>query len=146
MLETILSHIHNWFPAGGYPLSATARGYGRHEIKNGELIDTRLRPGQYYRIRGSVFNDGLHQHPDSELIDEAFDGEVWALAVPRAVVDLAHTIAVWREKNPETDKVSESFGGYSYTRGSSGTAGGAVSGWQSVFASSLNPWRRPYDD
>lgn len=146
MLETILAHIHNWFPVGGYPLGDTARGYGRHEIRGGELIDDRLRPGQYYRIRGSVFNDGLHQHPASDLTDEVFTGEVWALAVPPALAALAERIAAWQEKNPETDKVSESFGGYSYTRGSAGTSGGAVSGWHGVFAASLNPWRRPYDD
>lgn len=147
MLETILTHIHNWFPLGGYPLEQAVRGAGAHKIVSGALTDDRLRPGQYYRIRGSVFNDGLHQYGDGKMLtDEAFDGEVWALAIPKAVIDLAGEIEAWSDKNPETDKVSESFGGYSYTRGSSGSAGGAVSGWQGVFASRLNAYRRPYDD
>ena len=159
MLETILTHLHNWFPVNG------GKHSGTFEIVSGALAASFLQPGQYYRIRGSVFNDGLHQYVTAtgadtsgsdelfgdgsgtaaeSLHDETFTGEVWALAVPAAVVALADEIAAWREKNPETDKTSESFGGYSYTRGSSSENVGG--GWQSVFAGRLNPYRRPYDD
>lgn len=147
MLETILMHIHNWFPSGGYPLKQDTRNKGTHEIVAGDLKGSRLKPGQYYRIRGSVFNDGLHQYPAGDLIDETFDGEVWALAIPKAVISLSEEVEAWREKNPETDKTSESFGGYSYTRSGGGAIGSsALSGWQGVFASRLNAYRRPYDD
>lgn len=143
MLETVLTTMHNWFPAKG------GRHAGTFSIVSGMLfLDFSLLPGQYYRIRGSVFNDGLHQVHDGDLLtDETFTGEVWALAIPRDVIELANEISAWREKNPETDKVSESFGGYSYTRGVGGTSGSsALSGWQGVFASRLNAYRRPYDD
>lgn len=141
MLETILAHICNWFPA------RDGKHAGKFTVSGGRLDVDFLALGQYYRIRGSVFSDGLHQWGDGDgLMDEIFDGEVWALAIPRAIVCLAEEIAEWRKKNPETDKISESFGGYSYTRGASGTTGGAASGWQGVFASRLNPYRRPYDD
>lgn len=172
MLEEILAHLHNWFPANG------GKHTGTFKIVSGVLDVDFLRPGQYYRIRGSVFNDGLHRaavppstsdgalseedlsaHEAaatsanvngsatelSEEKDEVFTGEVWALAIPARIISLAEEIAAWREKNPETDKVSESFGGYSYTRGSSSTTG-APGGWQAAFASRLNPYRRPYDD
>lgn len=139
MLEAILTHLHNWFPAKG------GKHAGSFVIASGVISpDIGLFPGQYYRIRGSALNDGLHYVGESALTDEAFDGEVWALAIPRAVQELAGEIAAWVEKNPETDKVSESFGGYSYSRAQN--ASGGVGGWQSAFAGRLNAWRRPNDD
>ena len=163
MLEQVLTHIHNWFPVDG------GKHSGTFEIASGELDVDFIRPGQYYRIRGSVFNDGLHKYmpnlkaragddeaegdgeetpedPLTLLQDETFTGEVWALAIPLAVQTLAEEIAEWHEKNPETDKMSESFGGYSYTRGASSASGSALSGWQAAFAARLSPYRRPYDD
>ena len=140
MLEAMLTHLHNWFPA------RNGKHAGAFVIASGVLSpDVGLVSGQYYRIRGSVFNDGLHCAGDGEaLTDEEFDGEVWTLAIPKAVQDLAEEIAAWRESNPETDKTSESFGGYSYSRGQS--ASGGVGGWQAAFASRLNAWRRPNDE
>ena len=141
MLEAMLTHLHNWFPA------RNGKHAGAFVIASGVLTpDVGLVSGQYYRIKGSVLNDGLHQagNPDDILMDERFTGEVWALAIPRAVQDMAEEIATWRESNPETDKTSESFAGYSYSRAQS--ASGGVGGWQTAFASRLNAWRRPNDD
>ena len=140
MLEAMLTHLHNWFPA------RNGKHAGAFVIASGALSpDVELVSGQYYRIRGSVFNDGLHRIDGGEaLTDEAFTGEVWALAIPKAVQELAEEIASWRESNPETDKTSESFGGYSYSRGQS--ASGGVGGWQAAFASRLSAWRRPNDE
>lgn len=141
MLEQVLTHLCNWFPLDGGKREGTFR------ITSGMLDVDFLRPGQYFRIKGSVFNDGLHQYITESLSDEVFTGEVWALAIPRMVIELAEEIAAWQEKNPETDKVSESFGGYSYTRAAVATASGStLSGWQAAFAGRLNPYRRPYDD
>lgn len=140
MLEAILTHLHNWFPA------KDGKHAGAFTIASGVLSpDVGLVSGQYYRIRGSVFNDGLHKMGDGDqLTDESFTGEVWALAVPLAVQELAGEVAAWIEKNPVTDKVSESFGGYSYSRGQN--ASGGAGGWQTAFAGRLNAWRRPSDD
>ena len=139
MLEAVLTHLHNWFPA------KNGKHAGAFVIASGVLSpDIGLMPGQYYRIRGSTFNDGLHYVGESALTDEACDGEVWALAIPRAVQELAGEVAAWVEKNPETDKVSESFGGYSYSRAQN--ASGGVGGWQAAFSGRLNAWRRPNDD
>lgn len=140
MLEAMLTHLHNWFP------SRNGKHAGAFVIASGVLSpDIGLVSGQYYRIRGSVFNDGLHRIDGGEaLTDEAFTGEVWALAIPKAVQELAEEIAAWRESNPDTDKTSESFGGYSYSRAQN--ASGGVGGWQAAFASRLNAWRRPNDE
>lgn len=140
MLEAILTHLHNWFPA------KNGKHAGAFVIASGALSpDIGLVSGQYYRIRGSLFNDGLHKMGDVEqLTDESFTGEVWAMAVPRSVVELSGEIAAWVEENPVTDKVSESFAGYSYSRGQN--ASGSAGGWQAAFAGRLSAWRRPNDD
>lgn len=143
MLETVLNHLHNWFPVKG------AARCGEFEIVSGELCADFLKPGQYYRISGSVFNDGLHRYPCDEvdcLTDETFIGTVTPLAVPKAVIELAEEIRVYRESNPDTDKVSESFADYSYTRAQTTQNGTSTAGgWMAVFGPRLRSWRRPYE-
>ena len=140
MLENVLSHIKNWFliPDGVHG--------GAYTIRNGTLNLPFLLNGQYYRICGSVFNDGLHKYGDAAdiLTDEKFTGTIWALAVPRAVVDLAEEIKVWERKNGEASRnplTSESFGGYSYSKATDTATGGALT-WQAAFRAELNPWRK----
>lgn len=134
MLEAILMYLHNWFEVRGAAMTGTFR------IASGVLEADGIADAQYYRIEGSVFNDGLHQHPAVDLTDETFNGRIWPLAVPRAVVDLSGEVAAWVEENPPTDFISESFGGYSYSRGS--VANGSVGGWQTAFSKRLSPWRK----
>ena len=139
MLEQLLMHLNNWFLVPG----------GIHEdtytIKDGGITLPFLAIGQYFRICGSVFNDGLYQYgPDLKLTDETFDGTVWALAIPQAVIDLATEIDAWETKNGSASVgpyQSESFGGYSYTKATDAQTGGAVT-WQSAFRSRLNHWRK----
>ena len=135
MLEEVLANLKNWFlvPDGIHE--------GTFEIKDGSIALPFLLDGQYFRIVGSVFNDGLHQYPES-LIDETFTGSVWALAVPKSVIDLAADISAWQEKNGDAGPyASESFGGYSYTRSTDEKTGGPVT-WQSVFRPRLAKWRK----
>lgn len=94
---------------------------------------------------GSVFNDGLHQYGTemADLQDESFQGAVWALAVPKAVVSLAGEIAAWQEKYKDTvdsPYTRESFSGYSYSKSSG--ADGSSGGWQTAFRARLNPYRK----
>ena len=138
MLEQVLMHLNNWFLVPG----------GIHEdaytIKDGSIALPFLENGQYFRICGSVFNDGLHRYPAADLTDEAFEGTVWALAVPQAVASLADEIDAWETKNGDAavgPYQSESFGGYSYTKATDTHTGGAVT-WQSAFRSRLNAWRK----
>lgn len=137
MLEAVLNYLNNWFPVYG------AARCGEFEIVSGELYADFLAPGQYYRIEGSVFNDGLHRYPCDELNcleDEVFSGTVTPLAIPQGVRNISEEIKMWCENNPATDKVSETFEAYSYTR--KGAQDGAVFGWQGVFASQLRRWRK----
>ena len=137
MLETVLNHLHNWFIIPG-----AARG-GTFDIVSGALDAPFLLEGQYYRIEGSVFNDGLHRHGDKDdaLRDEMFTGQIIPLAIPKAVVKLADEITEYCQKNPATDKISESFDGYSYTR-ATGADGSGAGGWQAAFRARLNQWKK----
>lgn len=138
MLEQVLRHLKNWFTVPGGIHTGTM------SIAAGGIDLPFLQDGQYFRIIGSVFNDGLHQYPASNLTDETFDGSVWALAVPQAVLDLAAEIDVWGRKNGETAMgpyQSESFGGYTYTKATDGRTGGGIT-WESAFRSRLNQWRK----
>ena len=118
-------------------------------ITGGSFTADFLQGGQYFRIVGSVFNDGVHKYPATDLVDETFEGSIWSMAVPQTVIDLASEIGEWQTKYGSVDSASmspftsESFGNYSYSKGSaSSSAEGNPNGWQSVFASRLAPYRR----
>lgn len=139
MLEQILRHIHNRFD----------REYleGTFTVSSGTFEVDGAQDGQYIWIEGSVFNDGLHAYPLAGLEDETFQGRVVLLAVPSALQDLADRIEDWCDVNAEAEYSpyqSESFGGYSYTKASGSTVdgGSSLTGWRSVFANDLNPWRK----
>lgn len=139
MLEQILSEIHNWFQRDIYS--------GTYTIQDGVIALPFLQDGQYFRIMGSVFNDGLHRYgPDMELLqDETFSGTVWSLAIPKSVVDLAAEIAAWKEKYGaviDSPYTSESFGGYSYSKASGAGDRTGSGGWQAAFRARLNPYRK----
>ena len=137
MLEQVLMNIRNWFTVKGGIYSGT------FTIEDGGITLPFLANGQYFRICGSVFNDGLHQYPEDDLVDETFNGTIWALAIPKAVIDLADEICKWQEKNGEAASgiyQSESFGGYQYSKQTE-SDGGQVTVW-SVFRKRLNQWRK----
>ena len=123
-----------------------AKQTGTFTIEGGKLDLPGVKKGQYVRIIGSTFNDGVHNYPGSHLTDETFKGQVWAMAVPGTVVALAREIEAWQEKHGKADSDamspfnSESFAGYSYSK--SGTGNGAVAGWQDAYAARLKPYRR----
>ena len=138
MLEQVLMNIRNWFTVDGGIYSGT------FTIEDGGITLPFLANGQYFRIIGSVFNDGLHQYPAAGLVDEEFSGAILALAIPPAVVDLADEIQKWQGKNGEVASSpfsSESFGGYSYSKATDAETGGAVT-WQSAFKRQLSVWRK----
>ena len=132
MLDEICRHIRNYFVRDLYR--------GEYSIVNGSIDLGFLKKGQYFRIVGSTFNDGVWQYPTSELTDETFVGVIGAMSVPPAFIALADEIKAYAEKDTATAFTSESFGGYSYTKATD--ANGAPIGWQKVFASRLSKWRK----
>lgn len=135
MLGHVLAYLRNYFPI--------RKWFGTYVIKDGSFELSEIQNGQYFRVIGSVFNDGVHKYPASGLTDEVFTGAVWALAVPKDLLDLSAEIEEWQTKNGAKASglyQSESFGGYSYTLKSDAEGFGAS--WQSAFASRLNRWRK----
>lgn len=154
MLTELCKEINNWFEV--------KRNIGDFDIADNMISfhdgkSFTLQEGQYFRIIGSVFNDGVYQFKPSgisELKNEnTFHGGVWEMAVPKEVLDLNSDIDAWKAKYGTIDSNamspfnSESFGGYSYTKRSAGNngSGGSDSGagsWKNVFADALNRWRK----
>ena len=138
MLEEVLRHLNNWF------LVPDGIHLDTYTIEDGGITLPFLQEGQYFRVVGSVFGDGVYQYQASGLKDETFDGAIWSLSVPQAVVNLAEEIEAWQAKNGEAAAgpyQSESFGGYTYSKAVDAATGGAVS-WQAAFRSRLNDWRK----
>ena len=136
MLTEICAEIRNYFEV------PNGRHFGTFTISGGSITPLDfLQEGQYFRIVGSVFNDGVYQYP-AELKDEVFEGAVWAMALPPSIIALAAEIKAYNESDAGKPSpfTAESFGGYSYTKATD--ANGAPIGWQKAFASRLNKWRK----
>ena len=144
-LSELCRELKNWF--------TTAEYHDTFTIRNGQInlsdmvADGSLQDGQYFRIVGSFFNDGVYQYPASDLDDETFCGAVWAMAVPKEIITLLSDINEWQATYAsEINKPyqSESFGGYSYSlKGSlSGGSSGITEPWKAQFSSRLNRWRK----
>lgn len=71
MLEQILDYIHNYFD------NNQPKWSGDFKIENGMLVlrdDMSLKDGQYFRIIGSVFNDGIYQYGNTQLAVDDSEG------------------------------------------------------------------------
>ena len=143
MLTELCQYLKNWFDRGKPKFTGT------FDIVDGVITmrggDMGLMNGQYFRIIGSLLNDGVHKEGGSDLVNESFSGSVSMMALPPAIITLADDITAWRAKYENIDSEamspfnSESFAGYSYSKGSSDGAAGT---WQAVFRARLNPWRK----
>ena len=146
MLSELCQEINNWFNRNQPKI------HGTFEIFDGKIIDNdfieKIQENQYFRIIGSVFNDGVYKYTnDLTLIDEAFYGSIWLMAIPNDVIALSDEIDQWIEdygKTVNSPFSSESFGGYSYSKASGNSENGAssVPTWQSTYASRLNQYRK----
>ena len=146
MLSELCQEINNWFNRNQPKI------HGTFEIFDGKIIDNdfieKIQENQYFRIIGSVFNDGVYKYTnDLTLIDEAFYGSIWLMAIPNDVIALSDEIDQWIAdygKTVNSPFSSESFGAYSYSNASGNSENGAssVPTWQSTYASRLNQYRK----
>ena len=140
-LKQICDYIHNYFEKEEVE--------GEFTITDGSLVTTSLDvlENQYLMIRGSTFNDGIYQHPTSGLTDETFKGAIVLMAVPKDVLDVLKKASDWEEENAgviNSPFQSESFGGYSYSKGSSSHKDGSSGQltWRDVFGNELKAYRK----
>lgn len=143
MLSQICKELNNYFDRG------MPHFHGVTTIENGKITDAdfleAIEPNQYFCIKGSVFNDGVHKNDDSlKLTDEIFIGEVRLMAIPKDVIELSDKVKAWMEKYSDmvdSPYTSESFGEYSYSK-ASGSKDSSNPTWQSVFKNELLRWKK----
>lgn len=150
MLSQICQELRNWFDRNQpkWHGEITLHEDGSIDYEGGSPIT--LQDGQFFRVVGSVFNDGVYRYPAYNLYEETFTGSIWAMAVPPAVIALCEEIEDWQKRYGGVDSVlmspyqSESFGGYSYSKSGGGAGDGRSSAgtWKGAFATRLNAWRK----
>ena len=140
-METVMRRIRNFFQ----------RGYaeGEHQIAGNVLTPAPSAP--WVAIRGSLYHDGVYQCCSGYLQgvpegkpDETFEGRVWLLHPPDDFVALVEEIKAYDARNPVGAYHSETFGDYSYTRGTDGN--GAAVSWSDAFGPALTPYRRMFTE
>lgn len=141
-MTEICQDIRNWFDRARYIGNITLDADGGVYC-NGVAIG--LAEGQYYRVIGSVFADGVHVYPDMETTAESFSGAVWAMAVPPDFLALVQEIEDWNTNTRpkmlgpySSENLSSS--GYSYQRQS--VEDMAKADYKTVFGARLNKWRK----
>lgn len=148
MLTLICQYLRNWFdkkPDGtGYPKYG-----GAFEIEDGEIVLDNVDKGTYIRIMGSLRNDGVYCYGDGGLTDETFRGSIWVMSIPQPVLNAAIWAQSWVAINGGADSAanspftSESFGGYSYSKGTNASGGNGASVFdQAYMINALAPWRK----
>ena len=142
MLTEICAYLHNYFD------------YERHNgdiaivggviFCNGEEVT--LESGQYFALFRNRIPLGVF---DKVPADKTFEGAVWLLDIPEAVLNADKWAEEWTKVNGGVDSAansafqSESFGGYSYNKGSNAAGKGGQSVFDNAqFSRMLNPFRK----
>ena len=153
MLTELCQYLKNWFEldqmSGEVTITDGTITVVSDSLLYGGSVPT-IQIGQYIHIEGSIFNNGVFQYGEDALTNETFEGTVWLMGIPQAVIDLDAEITAWRDKYESISSPamspfnSESFKGYSYSKGTVSSGAGAESalGWQNVFGPRLAPWRK----
>ena len=159
MLERLCAHLHNYFER--HPTTHEQMIHaGTYTITGGSIELPFLLSGQRFRIKGSALNDGVYTYGETirndddtaaaDLYAETFTGEIWAMSPPKAVLEIAASASEWMTKHGEalnSPYTSESFGGYSYTKGATDATDGMPAGtWYGVPKSALAQWRKVYSE
>ena len=79
MLGDLCHYLNNYF--NKLPNGTTRPIHEGTFTISGGNIDVPLVDGQYFRIEGSLLNDGVYQYPATDLKDETFVGYVWEMAI-----------------------------------------------------------------
>lgn len=143
MLTEICAYLHNYFEY--------ERHNGSIKIESGAITcdgeEITLDNGQFFALfRGRI---PLGVFKANNVPDKTFNGSIWLMDVPKGILDADEWAENWKEKNGGVDSAnnsafeSESFGGYSYTKGTNtnGKAGASVFD-NAQFASMLAPYRK----
>lgn len=135
MLTEICNYLKNWFSDEQY--------IGYINVDDGSLFcdhsKINIADGQYFRVIGSLLSDAVYKYGTDALPDQGFNGAIWLMRVPADVIELDAEITAWVEKygnEAASPYTSESFGGYSYSKGDT------EAGWQGAFKAKLMRYRK----
>ena len=135
MIDDICAEIRNYFTEDA------DKHIGYFQIRNGSIEPSFEIPTDYIRIVGSRQNDGVHRLSDMDLIDEGlFRGAIWVMTPPRSFLRLVEEISSYERESGKiiySPYTSESFAGYSYTKGNA-----EENSWKRKFGTQLNLYRR----
>ena len=143
-MEKILGYLNNYFYRFGER--------GKYTIEDNVItVRGKYIEGQYVRLTGSVMNDGVYKVISvdensitlNETVNEVFEGIIYSLAIPKELIELEKKINKFVEDNPAGGYASESFGNYSYSKGTN--ANGELNTWKDVFKVELRPYKKMYD-
>lgn len=145
MLEQVMDYCNNYF--------YKAKEVGKFSIVSGRLNNKGVfKSGQYIRIIGSDFNDGVYKIESltdgkiniASLEDEIFEGAIVGLAVPKVFLNIVKDIEKFEASASATMSpyASESFENYSYTRA---TKDGKPLSWVDLFGVKLSHYRKMSD-
>lgn len=144
MLTEICQYLHNYFEYeklfGDVIVTASSVSV------NGKIVA--LEEGQYFALFRGRIPLGVFKNGDT-LKPRHFEGAVWLLDIPDAILNADTWAESWKAKNGAADSdansafTSESFGGYSYSKGttSTGKAGSGIFD-NAQFSSMLAPYRK----
>lgn len=148
MIGEVCAYLRNYFDYN------QPKTFGEITIENGKIVtNCQLKQNQYFRIIGSTSNDGVYKNDDNlQLIDETFDGAVWAMACPPDFISIVSEIAAYQAKYGAIDSyamtpyTSENFfGDYSYSKSSGGNSDTSKDNsgtWMGAFGARLARWRK----
>ena len=147
MITEICAYLKNYFTY------EQDKHYGTFHIENKQIVPSVDLLTDYFCIFGSRLNNGVHKVSDNDLVNEGdFDGSIWIMSPPADFLALVTEINNWQTSNGSYDSVamspfnSESFGGYSYSKGNNSSGAGGIPSasvtWQDVYAKRLNVYRR----
>lgn len=148
MLNEVCAYLHNYFDMNDNHEKLPS-WEGEFTIQDGIIdLSGKILDGQYFRIQDSIFNDGVYEYPALELKDETFNGKIQAMAVPKDVLKIVADISDWMERYGGANSsalspfASESFGGYSYSKGGSTNDNQNTPAWSVLYGGRLSRWRK----
>lgn len=142
MLTEICAYLHNYFDY--------ERHYGDISIIGGVIFcngeQIALGEGQHFALFRGRIPLGVF---DTVPADKTFEGAVWLLDIPDAVLKADKWADDWTKANGGADSngnsafQSESFGGYSYNKGTNSTGKSGLSVFDNAqFNRMINPYRK----
>lgn len=136
MIEKVLHYLNHFYPH----TVETVKGV---EV-DGITVKKDYIVGQYIYIKDSIMNDGIYKITtitgnkiNLDLTAEPTTITVYALAIPKSLLNLTTEIEAYGEKDESLS--SESIDDYSVSFKNG-------SGWEKAFASKLAPYKRVYSD